>query len=107
AQRVRDDAVRARQDMALRSLGQAWQDASHEAALQRLQDVPSMQAVLNPQLNSPMDQAAIGLPGQTPAQAAAAARQWGRLQARQGDSLNSGLRESDPAGYEESLRAYF
>jgi hypothetical protein len=107
AQRARDDAVRARQDMALRSLGQAWQDASHEAALQRLADVPSMQAVLNPQLNSPMDQASLGLPGQTPAQIAAAARQWGRLQARQGDSLNSGLRESDPAGYEESLRAYF
>jgi hypothetical protein len=81
------------------ALSRAWDQSIHDAALCRLEIVPAMQ---------PVCAAAFGsndspLAGDT----ATAAGGWGSLQPRDAGPLNLAARDSDPAGYEDSLRIYF
>ncbi len=54
---------------------------------------------------SPHDATTPGTTGSAPG--FAAAREWNRLLPRDYDNVNVTLHESDPAGYEESLKLYF
>lgn len=85
------------------ALGRAWDRSIHEAAARRLSAVPSLAGVYAPETPG-------GAPGTANGASApgfAAAREWGRLLPRGDDSVNVTLHESDPAGYEESLKLYF
>jgi hypothetical protein len=101
------DAVGLNQSNASVALGKAWQRAAHGAAMGRLAQVPSLANLL-----SPVDPNLIDLSGTESGTVWSvdplpAMRDWGQLQTRSVGSLSASLNETDPAGYEESLKAYF
>jgi hypothetical protein len=101
------DAVGLDQRNASVALGKAWQQAAHGAAVGRLSQVPSLATLL-----SPVDPNLLDLSGAESGTVWSvdplpAMRDWGQLQTRSVGSLNASLNENDPAGYTESLKAYF
>ena len=83
------------------ALSRAWDQSIHRAATERLAAVPSIAAVLNspaPSINPASPQQSSKF---------AAAREWGRLHPQDGADLNNAMHESEPSGYEESLKLYF
>ena len=99
------DVGRARQHQASVSaaLSRAWDQSIHRAASERLATVPSMAAVLGP----PRPRTDPGPNAATPAGNSAAAREWSRLRPQDDADINAPMHESDPPGYEESLKLYF
>ena len=81
------------------ALARAWDQSIHDAALRRLEIVPAMQPVCAPTFSA-NDSPLAG-------DAATSAGGWGSLQTRDAEPLNFAARDSDPAGYEDSLRIYF
>jgi hypothetical protein len=90
-----------RQANASAALWRAWDQSIHRAAVERLSDVPTLAAVLDPATAAPN--------GAAPQQNSkfAAAREWGRLRPQDGSDVNASMHDVDPAGYEESLKLYF
>jgi hypothetical protein len=100
-------AVASDQQSASLALAQAWQQAAHGAAMARLAQVPAIGAVLNP-LRPDLTDTAGAQPGTAwSVDSMPAMRQWGRMQDRPLGSLSTSVNQNDPAGYEESLKAYF
>jgi hypothetical protein len=85
------------------ALEQAWDDALHQAAGQRLARVPSMAAILRlyPSDGEGTGQSVMG------AEPAPAEREWGRLRQQQPQDLSAGSHEIDPPEYQDALRVYF
>jgi hypothetical protein len=92
-----------RQQSASSALSRAWDQSIHRAAFARLSAVPSMEAVLDPATS-------VGGHGTKTVQQETkfpAAREWERLRPQESAEINAAMHESDPPGYEESLRLYF
>jgi hypothetical protein len=100
-------AVASDQQNASRALAQAWQQAAHGAAMGRLAQVPPIGAVLNPLRPDLTDTSGAESGTAWSVDSLPAMRQWGRMQDRPLASLSASVNQNDPAGYEESLKAYF
>lgn len=83
------------------SLSRAWDLSIHRAAAERLAVVPSLSSVLGPP--PPGDRGQAGL---APGNRFSNAREWGRLR-DEGPELDSAIRDTEPSGYEQSLKLYF
>lgn len=100
-------AVASDQRDASAALAQAWQQAAHAAAMGRLAHIPSVAAILNPLNPNLTDQSGGGSATAWSVDAQPAMRQWGQMQNRPPGGISAPMNQSDPAGYEESLKAYF
>jgi hypothetical protein len=89
------------------ALTQAWQQAAHGAAMGRLAQLHSLAAILNPINPNAMDPSGAESATILSIDSLPAIRQWGQLQTRSLGSLSASVNESDPEGYQESLKAYF
>ncbi len=85
------------------SLSRAWDQSIHRAAAERLAVVPSLSPVLGPPF--PGGRGGRGQGSQQGGQFSNG-QDWGRLR-DEGAGLDPGLRDSEPPGYEQSLRLYF
>lgn len=83
------------------SLSRAWDQSIHRAAQQRLASIPSMSAVLGSPIAGESDATS------RPADRFSTARQWDRMRSDDDASLDASLHDSEPAGYEQSLKLYF
>ena len=83
------------------SLSRAWDQSIHRAAQQRLASIPSMSAVLGSPIAGESDATS------RPADRFNTARQWDRMRSDDDASLDAALHDSEPAGYEQSLKLYF
>jgi hypothetical protein len=99
----------AHQKQTLEALSRAAIDALRRSKNARLSQVPGYAPFYLPSIPGAWADA-DGHPA-TPAerlfQALPGLREWGRLRERMGESLDAPVRESEPAGYSESLRLYF
>jgi hypothetical protein len=100
-------AVGSDQRDASAALAQASQQAAHGAAMGRLGQVPSVAAMLNPANPNLTDQSGAEPATAWSVDSLPAMRQWGQLQHRPPGNISASVNQSDPAGYEESLKAYF
>lgn len=100
----------AHQKRTLEALSRAAIDALRRSKNARLSQVPGYAPFYLPSLSGAWADA-DGRPAPTPAdrlfQTLPGLREWGRLRERMGESLDAPVRESEPAGYSESLRLYF
>jgi hypothetical protein len=85
------------------ALEKAWDDALHQAAGQRIANLPSMASILRmyPSENGFAEQTSLG------AEPAPAEREWGRLREQKPEDLSAGSHEIDPPEYQDALRVYF
>jgi hypothetical protein len=85
------------------ALEEAWDDALHRAAGQRLAHMPSLSTILRlyPTDRSSAGESALG-PEPAPSE-----REWGRLREQRPDDLSAPSHEIDPPEYQDALRAYF
>jgi hypothetical protein len=83
------------------SLSRAWDQSIHRVAQQRLASIPSMAAVLGSPMAGESDATS------RPADRFSNARQWDRMRSEDDASIDAKLHESDPPGYEQSLKLYF
>jgi uncharacterized protein YciI len=90
------------------ALSRAWDQSVQQASLGRLAQIPSMQSIISlyPDDFDNLDGGVRGATGAAPA-ALPVNPQWGKLRAQQTPALNAAAHDTDPAGYEDSLRAYF
>jgi hypothetical protein len=97
----------AHQKKTLEALSRAALDALRRSKNARLSQVPGYAPFYVPSLpgawadgdgHPPTDRLFQTIPG---------LREWGRLRERMGESLDAPVRESEPAGYSETLRLYF
>jgi hypothetical protein len=102
AQRTKMDP--ASQNPAAADLNLALSQSLHQAAIARLAQVPALAPILDYDLDE-MNLPAAG--GDAFASSRSGVRQWGQLQSRAGQNISAGARETNPAGYEESIKAYF
>jgi hypothetical protein len=89
------------------ALSRAWDQSVQQASLGRLAQIPSMQSIISlyPDDFENIDGSAQAGAGLAPAPPAVL--QWGKLRAQQTPALNAGAHDTDPAGYEDALKAYF
>jgi hypothetical protein len=83
------------------SLSKAWDQSIHRVAQQRLASIPSMAAVLGSPIAGESDASS------RPADRFGNARQWDRLRSEDDAAIDAKLHETDPPGYEQSLKLYF
>ena len=83
------------------ALSRAWDQSIHRAAAERLAVVPSLSSVLGPP--APGDR---GQQGGAQGGRFSNAREWNRLR-EEGPEIDPGIRDSEPSGYEQSLKLYF
>jgi hypothetical protein len=107
------NAARAEQGSASEALARAWSDSIRQAALGRLAGSARLASLYagGGGAQAPGGgggERAAGPAGELPSAAADAApgREWGTLRAREAD-LSAALRDPEPPGYQEALRAYF
>ena len=105
------ESAGAHQRRASQAMGRAWGNSIHAAAGGRLMQVPSLSALLD---EFPFDVDAGALAAVPGAAARAlfpalpSVREWGRLRSRDNpEGINTSVRETAPAGYEDALGAYF
>lgn len=99
----REKAI-AQQTAAARALSKAWDRSIHNAGSARLWQLPPFLPVIAASSASATPDAfapPIGAAGTS------GARDWAFFAASHGEPLNASMRESDVAGYEDALRAYF
>ena len=89
------------------ALGKAWQQAAHGAAMGRLAQVRSLATILSPIDPNLMEIGGTESGTDWSVNSMPAMRDWGQLQNRSLGSLSASVNQTDPAGYEESLKAYF
>ena len=98
--------ARKNQQGASTALSRAWDQSIHQAAAARLAELPSTLSLFA--LYPIRGEGAGNGVAMSPTQAGApAAREWGRLQAREADGMNASVHELDPPGYEDALKVYF
>jgi hypothetical protein len=97
----------AHQKQTLEALSRAALDALRRSKNARLSQVPGYAPFYVPSLPGPWADGDAHPPTDRLFQAIPGLREWGRLRERMGESLDAPVRESEPAGYSESLRLYF
>jgi hypothetical protein len=88
------------------ALSRAWEQSIHRAAANRLEQSPTLAAILEPDSDDlhPSPQTTGNFASPT---ARITQEQWTRLQNQKLQSISAGARETSAAGYEESIKAYF
>jgi hypothetical protein len=85
------------------ALEQAWDNALHQAAGQRLARMPSLSSVLRLYPSEPQGATQTNLASEP----APAEREWGRLRQQRPEDLSAPSHEIDPPEYQDALRVYF
>jgi hypothetical protein len=98
-------AARKSQKGASAALSRAWDQSIHQAAAERLAQLPSMLSLF---ALYPIQSEGAGAAAMTSMQVGpSAARDWGKLQAREPEGMNASVHEIDPPGFEDALKVYF
>jgi hypothetical protein len=97
----------AHQKKTLEALSKAAVEALRRSKNARLSQAPGYAPFYLPPLPGAWDDSEGRPSGDRLLQTIPGLREWGRLRERMGESLDAPVRESEPAGYSESLRLYF